>query len=493
MRSEHYSRLPEPIILDRESAEPLHAQITRYFREWIKSGQLGTGPLPSSRALARELGCSRNTVVLAYDQLAAEGFLASRSRSATTILPVADLTHEILEGRASSVSPERPAVSKVAKLLEDMSKPDLERFTSLSPVPNFSIFPFNIWTRLYKEIWQDPEREMLLDREPMGYAPLREALADHLRVSRGLSCSAANIVITSGTTQSLSLVLRCLADPGDTAWVENPCFAEAISLMRLSDVETCPVNVDEHGISVREGIARAPDARICLVAPANQFPLGMTMSLERRLELLDWAGRSGAWIIEDDYDSELIWSTRSIPALQSLAADHRVIYLGTFSKSVFPNLRMGYLVADEETAAIVARAKVFLNGPTSMQLQPVLAAFIREGHFARHLSRAARIYGRQRANAIALVERHLGELVRLIPNQRGIHLAVELAGAAAQLGDAAVVAAAAQRGMTLRRLSQFYLEEPAKQGMVFGFAGARGDEFERGMAELAGVIRSLVP
>ncbi|HSG91683.1 MAG TPA: PLP-dependent aminotransferase family protein, partial [Pseudomonadales bacterium] len=341
--------------LDADSAEPLHRQLCDGLRDAVLAGNLPPGRrLPSSRALAKELGCARNTVLNAYEQLQSEGYLESRRGSGSFVSPVLPETLlvpvQVLPGNAERTAAGPLRLSRRGAGLAATRAPARTAGPAfMLGMPDLAAFPFDRWGRLLGSLWRRPEPAVLGSRDPAGLPALRSAIARHLNAVRGLRCSAEEVLVTSGSQQGLDLVARLLLDPGDRALIEDPGYTGLRGPLASAGLELVPVPVDADGMRVEDGLERAADARLAVVAPSHQYPLGTTLSLGRRLRLLDWARSGDGWILEDDYDSEYRYAGRPLTALRGLDAERapgteRVLYLGSFSKVMFPGLRLGYLV-----------------------------------------------------------------------------------------------------------------------------------------------------
>ncbi len=488
------------LALEPEGGQPLHRQLYGQLREAVLRGRLAPGlRLPSSRALARELGCSRNTVLAAFEQLLSEGYLEGRAGSGTYVSPV--LPEQLL---AAAPAPARaaasPAASPVpvpglsrrgARLAEGRppARGPLRPF--LVGVPDTAFFPFDVWSRLLARCWRHPPAANLRHGAPGGHAGLRRLIADYLRRVRALDCAPEQVLITAGAQQGLDLMLRLLLDPGDRVWLEEPGYAGFDGPLRAAGAEAVPVPLDAEGLSVAAGRARAADARVVAVTPSHQYPLGVTMSLARRLELLAWAREAGAWILEDDYDSEFRYAGRPLAALQGLDGPgfdgrSQVIYLGTFSKILFPALRLGYVVVPPQLVEPLARARI--DDHPSLVTQPALAAFIEEGHFAAHVRRMRALYAERQQALLHHAGRRLAGALDLAPDPAGLHLVARLGPAlAGRLDDRAVAARAAGAGVTLAALSGYYRAPPGPQGqgLLFGYAAFDAPAIARAVERLA--------
>ena len=324
----------------------------------------------------------------------------------------------------------------------------------------------------------------------LGARPLRRAIAGYLRALRALQCSEDQVFITSGTQHGLDLIARVLLDPGDRVWLEEPGYTGLRGPLIAAAAELVPVPVDAEGLSVAAGLARAPEARMVVVTPSHHYPLGVTMSLTRRLELLAWARDHGAWVVEDDYDSEFRYDGRPLAALQGLDEDGRVLYLGTFTKTLFPTLRVGYLVVPPGLVEPLARARAAIEDQPAATVQPALAAFFEEGHFAAHVRRMRKLYATRQEVLLEAAGRELAGLVRLAPDNAGMHLVGALEPAlTARLDDQTASAVAAELGITVPALSGYFMEEVRRQGLLFGYAGVPEGEIRSAVAQLAKALR----
>ncbi len=495
-------RLSTPLLaldLDRKSEIPLHRQLYDQIREAVLTGRLAPGArLPSSRTLASELGCSRNTAVTAFDQLLSEGYLAGQVGSGTYIshvLPEELLTLAAKTPQSSRPDPEEKApprrrgLSRRGEVLAAFPRGRRVTTGAFVPgVPELALFPFDVWARLLGRVWRRPPEALRRHGDHAGYEPLRRAIADYLRAARGLDCDWRQVLITSGAQQGLDLVARTLLDPGDPVWVENPGYRGLRGPLFAAGAEAVPLPVDAEGISVVAGRDRAPTARMAIVAPSHQYPLGVTMSLARRLELLAWAREADAWIVEDDYDSEYRYEGRPLSALQSLddADNGRVVYLGSFSKVMFPSLRLGYLVIPEDLIEPMARARGTLDDHPTAISQPALAAFIAEGHFAAHVRRMRVLYAARQAVLLEEIERQLGGQLEAQPDEAGLHLVAHLTPElAARMSDREAAARAEAEGLAVSPLSDYYDGEPDRQGLMLGYAAVPEDEIRLAVKKLA--------
>ncbi len=480
------------VRLDARLREGLQQQIYASIRRAILDGVIGPGTrIPSSRALAVDLGVSRTTTLLAMQQLQAEGYLTARRGSGTAVaheLPddlvaragagrVSRLRHPALSRRGASVA----AVREGARRLGGPPRP------FRLGTPGVDLFPVALWQRLAGRRLRMVTAAQLDYGDPAGLGVLREAIASHVETARGTRCEPDQVVMVAGAQQGFELVCRLLLDPGDRAWIEEPGYPGARSALRAAGARIVPVRVDAEGLDVGDGVRRAADARLAYVTPSHQYPLGVPMSLPRRLALLAWARDAGAWVIEDDYDSEFRYGARPIPCLHGLDPDGRVIYVGSFSKTLFPALRLGFLIVppDLRPQLVAARAAADQHPPTLDQA--VLADFIVGGHFARHLRRMRVAYRERLEAMVSAAARLCGGALRVRPVQTGLHAVADLDGADARR----VSEEAAARGVEAAPLSAYFAgRAPRPDGLVLGFAAVRPDAARRGMERLAQAIEA---
>jgi GntR family transcriptional regulator/MocR family aminotransferase len=482
------------LALDRASSAPLYSQLYERLRQAILAGQLAPGiQLPSSRALATELDLSRNTVITAFQQLFAEGYIEGKPGSGTYVASA--LPDDLLQVRSRLAPKAQPlkastALSQRGVLLEGSALPLFrgqgEPCAFRPGVPALDAFPFNIWSRLQAKHWRRPPSRLLGYGDPAGYRPLREAIAAYLGAARAVRCEAEQVIVISGSQQGLDLAARLLLDPGDAAWIEDPGYPGARGALLGAGAQVIPVPIDQEGLDVATGTAIRPEARLAYVSPSHQYPLGITMSLARRLALLEWARRASAWIVEDDYDSEYRYAGRPLAALQGLDTAQRVIYIGSFSKVLFPSLRLGYLVVPSTLVEAFIKVRALTDRHSPTLDQAVLAAFLAEGHFARHIRRMRALYEERQAMLLEAARRELAGLLTLRPAEAGLHLVGWLP---AGVNDLAASQRAAALGIEAPPLSHYALRPLQQGGLVLGYAGLRPDEISDGARSLAQALR----
>ncbi|SMF17018.1 GntR family transcriptional regulator / MocR family aminotransferase [Pseudogulbenkiania subflava DSM 22618] len=430
----------------------LYRQVYRRFKEAILSGTYPPGMrVPSIRTLASELKLSRNTIENAYDLLNGEGFFVSNGQAGTTI---ADLGFHQLTPRPAQVEPKSAAARLTVRPFQ-------------IGVPALDAFPLSIWHTLCQRQLKSRHEISQILSDVQGYLPLREAIAAYLSVSRGISCTPSRVFITSGYRQSMLLLASTLLKAGDAVWIEDPSYPPARQLFGKLGIRQVPVPVDAEGMDVSEGVRLAPDARMALLSPANQSPLGTVLSMSRRMALLSWAESHSAWLIEDDYDSEYCSDGRLLPTLSSLDRLGRTCYLGTFSKTLHPELRLAYAVVPEGLVETVSETAGQLLDGCPLHEQKALATFIADGHFGRHLKKMRTLYVRRREMLVEALQSRLAGHVHISPFSRGLCLLVYLAD---DCDDVAIAQRACAAGLSVASLSPRATEDNHKRGLLLGFA-----------------------
>ncbi|WP_233884264.1 MocR-like pyridoxine biosynthesis transcription factor PdxR [Paraburkholderia flagellata] len=531
--------------LDRGSAQPVYRQLHKLLQQAILSRELPAGArVPSSRLLAAELGIARNTVTQVYEQLVLEGYVTSATGRGTFVADTSPdeivgateigsietrkninvsgavpppgrvaTNSQIARGAESlaavapgvsaasgpetvaTAQPQRPTAralsARGARLIGSAGVSKRQGGAFMPGVPDVSRFPARVWTRLHNKYWRSLRPDLLTYAPGGGLALLRHVLADYLRTSRSVRCSPEQIIITTGIHQSVDLAVRLLSDPGDTIWTEDPCYWGVRSVLHVSGLNTRPIAVDSEGLNPSPADFAAPPPRLMLVTPSHQYPLGMVMSLARRRMLLEYARQHQCWIIEDDYDSEFRYGSRPLASLQGLDTAGQVIYVGSFGKTLFPGLRVGYLVAPEALAESFATASAELYREGQLLQQAVLAEFIAEGHFTSHIRKMRALYGQRRQVLLDVVSRRYGDALPAMGGDAGLHVVMQLPEGS---DDRAVAEAALARNIVVRPLSGYYSSrERANPGLLIGYACVPDEEIAPAFETLAEAIDTTLP
>jgi len=465
------------------------------IRMAIVKGRLRPGTrLPSSRGIARQYKVARGTVVAAFEQLAAEGYVECVVGSGTFVKPV--LPEAMLEAkplRASSRAEiSKAGLSSRGRRLAEQPFPKLSANWSAPAfrldLPALDVFPMKTWSRIAARRLRSARSELLCHSHPLGFAPLRAAIASYVGLTRGIKCSANEVVITSGTQQSLDLIARLLLDRGDRVWVEDPGYAAVPALLRAVGAEVVGVPVDAEGIQWSTGRKRHRSARMVYVTPGCQFPLGVTMSLPRRRALLDWAHRENAWIFEDDYDGAFRFSGRPLAALRSLDSGGHVIYSNTFNKVLFPSLRLAYLVVPPRLVDAVVAAKSVLERFPPVMDQAVLCDFIAEGYLSQHMRRMRDLYASRLDCLVRSAHAGLSGLLEMSPLRGGLQIVGWLPPG---VNDVQAWQVAGEHGVDSCPLSLLAIERNLPGGLVLGVASAGDRAIRRGVERLGQVLREL--
>ena len=488
--------VPVVVSLDGRSGTTLQRQLYEGLRAAILGGRLQSGKrLPSTRSLAKDLAVSRNTVAGVFGQLVAEGYAEARVGSGTVVARA--LPDNLIQiaappgiNRGNGVAHRRPQISRRGRSLAKARVGSGS--TTLRPFrpgwPALDHVPLDLWWRLAARVGRHLGHQLLGYGEFAGYAPLRKAIAEYLALSRGVRCAAQQVVVTSGSQQGLFVAAQVLLDPGDAAWVEDPVYPGTHSALMAAGARIIPIPVDAEGLDVRFGELRKSAPRLVAVTPSHQYPLGVTMTLARRLELLHAARRFRAWVLEDDYDSEFRYSSRPIPALQGLDHDDRVIYLGTFSKTLFPGLRLGYAVLPLDLVDSFKAARSVLDVHSPVLEQAVLAEFIAAGYFERHLRRMRNLYEERHRVFLTEAQRHLAGLLDVVPSGAGLQCVGWLA---AGLEENAVARAAAEHDVEVTPISRFAIKYRPRAGLLLSFGGFDPNQIRAGMQRLAEALKAV--
>lgn len=442
--------------------EPLYRQVYERFRGAIAQGTLKPGDrIPSARALAKDLGVARGTVEMAYSLLHAEGYVQPRGQAGTVVTPG-------LQAHASPRPLPPPAKADPGTWRHP---PTLLPFQM--GLPALDAFPRKIWARLGARHLRATQAADLSYPPADGLPALRTAIAAYLQVARGIHCTPAQVFITSGYRESLNLVIQALLRPGDEVWVEDPGYPPTRELLKHAGLTLAPVEVDAEGIMVSRGIAQAPQASAAVVTPAHQSPLSVTLSLTRRQALLEWAERNQRWIVEDDYDGEYRYVSRPLPALKSLDRRGRVLYAGTFSKVMFPGIRLAYLVVPEAQVRRFEDVNRVLGNGIPGLTQALVSAFMLEGHFARHIQRMRRLYAERRNATAAGLAKVFGPTLPIHPQPGGMHLLVQMQG---HQTDRPLAQRMIEHGIYAHALSRWTTSAPCGAGLLMSFTNIESQE-----------------
>lgn len=491
-RTAGVAEIPSIGTLDRAVGN-LSRQVAQALREAVRKGDIQPGDaLPSTRLLAASLQVARGTVIEAYEQLIAEGFLESKGGVGTRVAQALAEPQPASEPRASRRRIARPGLPEPAATFARIAR----EFRPLAPVP-FAISvpigltaPADIWRRLGNRLRAKGPGAPAGYTDPLGALPLREAIAGYVRKSRSVRCDPGQVIVTSGTQQGLFLACQVLLASRDQAWVENPAYRGVTAILESTGHRDAMIRVpvDTEGIDVEAGIRMAPHARAAFVTPSHQYPLGMPMSMARRNALLAWARANHAWVVEDDYDSELRYQGYPFPSLQGLDPD-RVVYLGTFSKILFPSLRLGYVIVPDDLVDAFCGARVLMDRHPPNADQHVLAAFMAEGHLERHIRRVRNVYADHRVQLMETLDALLPkDLAWLEPGDQGMHVILWLAEG---IDDRKVVELAAAAGVAVRPVSPMFAPGTQRPGLVLGFGGFSHAQMKEAARRLASVIAEV--
>ena len=480
------------IGLDRARPIPLHRQLYEALREAILTRRLLPGArLPSTRTLASELGISRYTVVDAFQQLLAEGYLKGKVGAGTHVthsrpedvlrpsLPATAVPSYPRERRQPSQRSAAQMALDWPALLPRRDAPYHSRAFQVG-VPALDAFPGDLWGQLVARHGRQLAAARRGYLHPAGYLPLRQAIAAYLATARGVHCTVEQVIVVNGAQQGIALTAQVLLNPGEAVWMEDPGYVGAKGALLGAGMRLVPIPINAEGLDVEAGKARCPEARLAFVTPSHQCPLGITMSLPRRLALLEWAQEAGAWIIEDDYDSEYRYVGRPLAALQGLDTAGRVIYAGTFSKVLFPALRLGYLVVPHDVIDAFITARLFADMHDALLEQAVVTEFITAGHFARHIRRMRLLYA-ERQGALIEAAQQLPDWLDVRPAQAGMHV---LGWLPAGSDDQAIAQLAAQHGVTVSPLSRHCMEPSAQRAVLLGYAAVPIPAIQAGVDRL---------
>jgi GntR family transcriptional regulator/MocR family aminotransferase len=487
------SRLREPLpslTLNRRSGTPLYRQLYEAYRQAILSGQLrACAQLPSTRDLARELGISRNTAMYAFDQLLAEGYVRGEVGSGTFVESGLIAKEGLAVGMQSLV---HPRVEFSREILRTSGVTQLAASLPAIPfrtgLPALDRFPLEVWSRVVARASRHASSRDLNYGEPQGDLHFRSTIADYLRHFRAVKCEPEQIFILSGSQQALHLVARMILSDGDPAWIEDPCYPGIRWVLLALGARTISVHVDDQGMEVERAIELHKAPKLIYVTPSHQFPLGVTMSLGRRLALLNYARKVGSWVVEDDYDSEFRFSGRPLSSLQGLSPEC-VIYIGTFSKSLFPALRLGYVVLPQQLVDAFSGFRRATDYCAPYLTQAAVNQFIIDGHFAHHLRHMRALYSERQSVMLSALRRHFGDHLWVKGADTGMNLVAWLPESVSGTRASQL---ASKQGLLTIPLSIFYSSPPPRDGLFLGFAAINRQRMKDGVETLAKALNDIL-
>lgn len=471
---------------------PLHARIQRAIRQLILDGALGPGkPLPASRALAKSLGVSRDTIEAAYIQLHAEGFIDRRVGSGSFVAEMTEFTpgrrlsrrDALLRNQVPNLSKRGAAMFRSGGVREQLSPRPFAH-----GVPETRSFPLQLWERIERQVLKETGTQALLHGDPQGTEPLRRAIADYVNLERGARATADRVLVLTSSQQAMTLCANMLLDPGDRIFIEDPAYYGARKTFDAAGLECVPIRVDRQGIVVERIMDDPRKARAVFLTPSHQFPTGATLALDRRLALIEWAARHQTWIVEDDYDSEFHYAGKPTACVQGLDPHDRTIYVGTFTKSLFPGLRIGYVVLPPQLVKPMTVARTLLDGHTASMAQLTLARFMEGGHFGAYVRTMRGIYSERLEILANLVGKHLSDFVEPHVPIGGLQMPCILT---CDLSERTVIDAAGRVGIKLLGLSALHAAGGGKTGFLMGFAAYTPTEIEIAIRKLANALRTV--
>jgi len=483
---EHMRLSLDILSVDRSSDEPMHRQIYEALRRFILDGQIVPHTLlPSTRSLAEDLRVGRNTVIAAYDQLLAEGFIEARTGSGTWVAPIKQARTNA--PRTKTGCGARRLSARGETIVNGPQPPRNAGVINFHPgVPETASFPFSIWSSMLARNSRSRDESLLIFLSYAGHLGLRSTIASYIGVSRGIDCTPEQVIVVTGAQAALDLVSRVLMDEGDHVWMEEPGYRGAKSAFLAAGANLAPLRVSRRGWNLSD--PNLPPPRLIYVTPSCQWPFGTIMRIEERLELLDIAERHGAWIIEDDFDGEYRYRGRPVPALRGLDNANHVVYIGSFGKTLLPALRVGYLIVPPELVEAFDKAVSITGQFAPLLLQATINDFIKQGYFATHLKRMRRLYARRQAHFVQLCREHLGEWVTVTENDSGMQL---LASFKRPLNDIDVVAAAVKEGLDVQAVSIDYHSTEPEHGLLLGYTSMDERQILRAVLALRAAFMRL--
>ncbi|MBI9044985.1 MAG: PLP-dependent aminotransferase family protein [Anaerolineaceae bacterium] len=484
------------ISLEKGASTPLYYQVYEQLRFAILQRQLAGGVrLPSTRALSEELSVSRNTIVNAFEQLIAEGYIEGKIGSGSFV--TSSLPDDILQMRnrqkikanfvkSDGIFEKQTLSRRGARIAKIPVVRGIRSACAFRPgVPALDAFPFRVWKKLADRHYQQNNPELLCYGDPAGYLPLRKAISAYLGAARGLRCDYEQVIIVTGSQQGMELSGRLLLDPRDAVWVEDPCYPNARRVLSGTGAHLISVPVDEEGLDIEAGLSNSEtNIRMVYITPSHQYPLGVRMSLARRLKLLDWARQNNSWVLEDDYDSEYRYKGRPLVALQGLDQSGVVIYLGTFSKVMFPSLRLGYIIVPPNLVDPFTKALAVTNRGIPTIEQAIMTDFITAGHFARHIRRMRNLYAERQAVLVNEIRKRLSGVLEVNPVDSGLNLI----GWLANKDDQEVSIQLASAGIVAPPISDYTEKAEIPSGLLLGYAGVNETQICEGIARMTEIL-----
>lgn len=478
------------ISIDKKLDKTINSQLYDQLKDGIFGGMLRPlDRMPSTREMSRELKISRNTVLQVFEQLTMEGFFETKTGAGTFI---SRNVEKFSYPKQKSAPPVQKSAHTVARPygLNDTFKGHISELEPLRPfqqsIPLISEFPFPTWTRISAAVHKNMHLLHLGYDDAQGYLPLRKALCDHLRISRSINCEAENMVIVNGSRQALHLAAEILLNKGDQCWMEDPGYQGATSALQRFGAQICPVPITNDGMDLNYAMQHYPKAKLAYVTPSHQFPMGNTMPLGERLKLLNWAKDNSMWIIEDDYDSEFRYNGRPIPALQGMDTNGNVIYIGNLSKVLLPALRLGYMIFPSNAMARqFAIGKSVIEGQSNIINQAIVAEFIRQGHFSRHIRRMRVLYKKSQDDLVSLINLHLKNKLTPAPVEAGMHM---LAWLPTGINAKLIADEALKEGLIIHNINQFCIKFDHPNGLILGFTGFSFSQMEAAILKLKQVL-----
>ncbi len=480
------------LALPAHAELPIYARIQRAVRQLILDGAVGPGkPLPASRALAKSLGVSRDTIETAYAQLHAEGFIDRRVGSGSFVAEMTEFSPgERLSRRSALLRSQAPNLSKrgAAIFRSGGVREQLSPRPFAPGIPETRSFPLPLWQRLERQVLKETGTRALLHGDPQGAEALRRAIADYVNLERGARTHADRVLVLTSSQQAVALCATMLLEPGDRIFIEDPAYYGARKAFDAAGLECAPLPVDDQGILVEQLLADQRGAKAVFLTPSHQFPTGATLALDRRLSLIEWAAKHQAWIIEDDYDSEFHYAGKPTACVQGLDPHDRTIYIGTFTKSLFPGLRVGYAVLPRQLVAPMTVARSLLDGHTASITQLTLARFMEGGHFGAHVRAMRGVYAERLEILTGLVRTQLSAFVEPRVPVGGLQMPCVLT---IDLPERAAIDAAERVGVELLGLSALHASGHGEAGFLMGFAAYAPGEIEVAVKRLARAFRTL--